>query len=405
MGNKIRRGATAAAVAALTAAALAVGGTAAYADSPVAPKNPQALDKNLDGNTGNQASFYRFASSNRVLTALYAAKNTNGWGDTAILASSANYSDALASAPLADLENAPVLLANENGSLDPQVKAYLSGFDKVIIVSGTGVIPQSTTAALLAGGVDNVVRFSGVNRYETAAVISMATYVLKGGIGGIDFILADGQNFPDALAAGPASAEEANGLVLLTAGSDGVSPWTAALLSGHTVSWSSDFLAAVDVILETGDAPQVIDSGAALINWFVGLAGHASITVVGGAAQEAADNGLGVAFPGTAVEYDKAIVGADRYDTAAMVADEYFGPFPTTYTVATGETFPDAIVAGAWAANADGPLLLTRNASLPDYTLDYLLGAADNGDTFVVFGGTGSVSKDVSQELYDNFSF
>lgn len=411
MGKKIRRGATAATVAAFTAAALAMGGTAAYADTPVTPKNPQALDTSLDGNTGNQASFYRFASSNRVLTALFSAQNSTGWGTTAILASSADYSDALASAPLADLLNAPILLANENGSLDPQVKAYLATFENVIIVSGTGVIPQSTADAMLGpivGDVtSNVVRISGVNRYETAAVISLATYIAKGGVGGIDFILADGQNFPDALAAGPAAAEEDNGLVLLTAGADGVSPATAALLTGHTVSWSSDFLNAISAAIDFfgWDVPPALDSAAAVANWFVGLSGHASVTVVGGAAQAAAENGLGVAWPGTAVEYDAALVGADRYETAAMVAGEYFGPFPTTYTVATGETFPDAVVAGGWAANAGGPLLLTRNATVPVSTMDYLQGAADNGDTFVVFGGTGSVSKDVSQELYDNFSF
>lgn len=392
MGKRTRRGIIAASAAVATAAALSFGGSAAFAASPVVPDNPGALDTSLDGNTGNQAAFYRFASSNRVLTALFAAQNTTGWGNTAILASSANYADALASSALADELDAPILLSNADGTLDPQVKAYLAGFDSVIIVSGTGVIPESTKNALLVAGVSDVFRVSGVNRFETAAAIAIYTYVTSGGTGGVNFILADGMNFPDALAAGPAAGSVNNGLVLLTAGSDGVSPYTYDLVSGHPVSWSSG-----------SQLPQQTVFGA-VINWFVGIDGHADITVVGGAAKQAAENGDGVT-PGTMVEYDRAIVGQDRYDTAAMVAGTYFGSAPTTYTLASGEDFPDAVVGGGWAANAEGPLLLTNNAWLNSYTSDYLEGAADNGDTFVVFGGTGSVSKDVSQTLYDDFTF
>ncbi len=393
MGNKTRRGIIAASAAVATAAALSFGGSAAFAASPVTPNNPGALDASIDGNTGNQASFFRFASKDRVLTALFAAQNTTGFSaDTAILASSGNYADALASSALADKLDAPILLANADGSLNPQVKAYLATFDNVIIVSGTGVIPESTKSALLLSGVDNVVRVSGVNRFETAAAIAVYTYVSSGSTGSINFILADGMNFPDALAAGPAAASTNNGLVLLTAGSAGVSPYTYELVSGHPVSWSAP-----------GMLPSTTLGGIA-INWVLGLGGHANVTVVGGAAQAAAANGDGIT-PGTEVEYADAIVGVDRYDTAAQVAAEYFTSAPSTYTIASGMDFPDAVVAGGWAANAEGPLLLTENDKLTGYTMDYLVDAADNGDTFVVFGGTGSVSKDVSMALAEEFQY
>ncbi|WP_292836665.1 cell wall-binding repeat-containing protein [Microbacterium sp.] len=393
MGKRTRRGIIAASAAVATAAALSFGGSAAFAVDPNTPKIPEALDQTLAGTTGNQASFFRFASSNRVLTALFAAQNTNSWGDTAILASSANYADALASSALADELDAPILLANADGSLDPQVGAYLATFDNIIIVSGTGVIPESTKDALVDSfgvGFNNVFRVSGVNRFETAAAIAVFTYFTGGAIGGTtNFVLADGMNFPDALAAGPAAASETNGLVLLTDGPDGVSPFSYALLVGQPVSW-------------TPSATLPVGFGGQTINWSMTFLGS-NVTVVGGAAEEAAGNGLGT--PGTAVEYDNAIVGADRYETAAMVADEYFGSGSTTYTLASGEDFPDAVVGGGWAANANGPLLLTNNAWLNHYTEDYLVASADNGDKFVVFGGTGSVSKDVSLTLYEDFSF
>lgn len=390
MGKKTRNGVRAGVVAAIAAASLAIT-PVAFAASGTTPKNPEALDQSIQGNTGNKASFYRFASKNRVLTALFAAQNTNGWGgEVAILASSADYSDALASAALAENEAAPILLANADGSLDPQVKAYLDGFETVVIASGPGVIPESTKDALNAQG-NTTVRVAGVNRYETAAALGVYTLITstEDWTSGVNFLLADGRNFPDALASGPAAASTKNGVVLLTAGADGVPSFTAQFLAGQPVSWSPQ---AVEWL------PGVVLDWSAL-GWDFD---HQSVTVVGGAAKAAAEAGVlgNVTEP---VEYDFAIVGADRYETATLLASKYFGSGVTYYTIASGQDFPDAVVAGGWAANAGGPLVLTRDAALTPVTKSYLVDAADNGDKFVVFGGHGSVSPAVSQELASTF--
>lgn len=380
MGKATRRGV-------LAASAVVAGLVIAPSAMAVVSPNATALDP--DASSGNESTFYRFASKNRVLTALYAAQNTSGWGNAAVLASSEDFSDALAAAPVAEQMSAPILLANANGSLDPQVAAYLATFDTVYIASGPGVIPDSVANGLESAGVTNVWRVAGQNRYETAAVLAVLSLLdAEDDDEGYNYILADGQNFPDALAAGPAAAHETNGVILLTAGSAGVPSQSAALLAGQAVTWSDSAI---------GWLPSPI------ANWLPDEA-HPTITVVGGAAKAAAEAGvMGIATE--PIEYDSSIVGKDRYETAALVAEAYFGPFPTTYTLASGEDFPDAVVAGGWAANADGPLVLTRNAAIPTVTLNYLLDAADNGDIFVVFGGSGSVSKNVSAQLQEAFDW
>lgn len=410
MGKKTRRGSIVAAVAVAAAASLAVPAAAVAAPNlpwgkNITPDNPGALDQFVVGHTGNQSNFFRFASKNRVLTALFSAQNTHGWGDVAILASSADYSDALAAAPLAEILSAPILLANADGTLDPQVKSYLANnFNFVIIASGPGVIPNSTKDALndalvnvwgnIYAGV-NTARIAGVNRYETAGTLAIASLVFSNEdwTSGTNFILADGRNFPDALAAGPAAAKVDNGVVLLTAGADGVPSFTAQFLVGNSVSFSPATIAWLPAWLP----------GGVVIDWNnIGAFNHQSITVVGGAAKAAAEKGaLGnITEP---IEYDYSLVGADRYETATLVAGNYFGSEPIYYTIASGQQFPDAVVAGGWAANVGGPLLLTRDNTLPASTKSYLVDAADNGDKFVVFGGTGSVTPAVSQELAATF--
>lgn len=403
MGKATRRGAIAASAA---IAALAITPLASAAPN-ITPNIPGALDKTIVGSTGNQSTFFRFAAKNRVLTALFAAQNTTGWGDVAILASSKDYSDALAAAPLAEILSAPILLANADGSLDPQVKSYLANnFNYVVIASGPGVIPESTKNELndalvnvwgnIYAGV-NTVRIAGVNRYETAGALAIASlfWSTEDLSSGVNFILADGRNFPDALASGPAASKASNGVVLLTAGADGVPSFTAAFLAGSAVSFSPATLAWL---------PNWLPGGI-VIDWSnLGSFNHQSITVVGGAAKAAAEAGVlgNITEP---VEYDDALVGADRYATATLVAKKYFGSEPVYYTIASGQQFPDAVVAGGWAANSGGPLLLTHDAALTNVTKAYLVDAADNGDKFVVFGGTGSVAPAVSQTLFETFQW
>lgn len=115
---------------------------------------------------------------------------------TILVATGANYPDALAAAPLATHRGWPMVLANPDGSLivpDAATSAVLLG--------GTGVVSGAVEAAL--GGLlgdENVVRRGGSDRYATAAMI--ASFGVNRGLRWEGVGLATGTSFADALAGG-----------------------------------------------------------------------------------------------------------------------------------------------------------------------------------------------------------
>lgn len=87
--------------------------------------------------------------------------------------------------------------------------------------------------------------------------------------------------------------------------------------------------------------------------------------------------------------------GRDRYETAAIVADRFWGispeSAPPAIGLATGLNWPDALAGGAFMAGI-GPLMLTRPDSLPTPTADitsYLvhLNEPSTVEAGFVFGG------------------
>ena len=67
--------------------------------------------------------------------------------------------------------------------------------------------------------------------------------------------------------------------------------------------------------------------------------------------------------------------------------------------------YPDAVVASAYIANADGPLLLSAPDALTPVTAAYLADNVDNGQMVVTFGGPGSMSKAVTEAIADIFDY
>ena len=92
------------------------------------------------------------------------------------------------------------------------------------------------------------------------------------------------------------------------------------------------------------------------------------------------------------------IAGADRYETSAMVSAERF-PASTNAVLATGEDFPDALSASALAGALDAPLLLTREAAVPDSVLAEMARLGVNNVWLV--GGTAVISDTVIDQLVD----
>ena len=185
-------------------------------------------------------------------------------------------------------------------------------------------------------------RVAGADRYETAARLSRR--VFDPGVAAV--FVATGEDYPDALAAGPAAAK-LGGPVLLTTGGE-LAAATAAELAR----------------LKPG-----------------------RIVVVGGtsAVSAAVEAELGRYAPSV-----RRVSGADRYDTAARVSAAFFEPGVAAVYVATGEDYPDALAAGAAAAKKGGPVLLTRKESLPASTAAELRRL--RGGAPVVMGGDGVIT-------------
>lgn len=318
-----------------------------------------------------------------------------------IISRSDDYPDALAAAPLADVLDAPILLHptnlvdrdsrpdHTNLGLHPDVEAEIKRLANigeqsktqvtVHLLGATQALSHAVENAIDAiPGVDLTLRHQGTNRYQTATSIASITaniYKIKSGAKtpDINVYLTTGENFPDALSAGAAAAEN-DGVIILTK-HDG---WDRD-------GFSRDFLAARNTWIND--------------NWI--NRNTSEVFAVGVPAADAAQGSDGVTL---AAAYE----GRNRYHTAALTARGTFDN-PKFFGIASGEIFADALVGGAFMANADGPLLLTQHNNLDEWTRDYLVDNQEgyvppvpnvnNGDEIVVFGGGLSVSPEVSKQV------
>ncbi len=283
----------------------------------------------------------RLAGATRYGTAVAVsqAEFPSGGANAVVLARGDVYADALVAAPLAAAKNAPLLLTTGSQLPYPTVvelQRVLPTGETVYVLGGTAAVPQSVQTQLTAMGY-TVVRYGGATRYDTA--IDVATALGNPGT----VLLATGEDFPDALAAGPAAAGR-GGAVLLTAGTSMVAT-TNAYLNAHATT----------------------------------------VYAVGGPAASA--------DPGA-----QAIVGADRYATATMVASTFFSS-PTTVGVATGANFPDALSGGAYLAKLGMPLVLADTNTLPTKTASYLQSVKGSLTGADLFGGAAALSAGVQSAV------
>lgn len=215
-----------------------------------------------------------------------------------------------------------------------------------VIGSLLSVVVDSPPATALTS-----TRISGADRYATSAAASRATHA--GTVGTV--FLASGENFPDALAAGPAAAQLMGSLLLSRP--DGIPPGIRAEI---------ERLAPSRIVLVGGE-------------------GALSAAVEASARQLAADV--------------VRIGGNDRYAVAESLIRHVWGGGSSRAYLATGATYADALVAGPAAARVDAPVILVPGASatLPEPTRRLLI---DLGVTSVtIAGGTGAVSAGIERAI------
>lgn len=164
-------------------------------------------------------------------------------------------------------------------------------------------------------------RVAGADRYGTAALLSARTFP----DGAAEVVVASGETFADALAAGPAAARR-NGPLLLT-GRD--------LLPSSTIN-ELRRLHPTSIVLAGG--PAAVSSR---VEYALGTI--AAVTRIG---------------------------GTDRFETATKLASASFGTGVPVAFLANGRSFPDALAAGAAAGRLGGPVLLVEQSSLPGVVRD-----------------------------------
>lgn len=294
------------------------------------------------------AGLYRIAGANRVETAVEAAKSAAFTGTTAVLVSGTGFADAVTAGPLAGAVDGPLLLTT-GSVLEPQVSGVLKqrGIKKVYVVGGQAAIADAKLETLRAQGME-AVRVAGSDRYATAVAVATEVERLRP-VKNVFF--ADGKEFADALAAGPAAAR-ADGVILLSSG---------------------DWLPVASV--------QYLEANAALVP-----------TAVGGKATMALENA-----DYTAGFNMHSVAGKDRYETARLLAQRYLADAKGA-VIASGDVFADALSGGALAIALDSPLLLSKAGQLSATTRSYLV-ANRQIDRVDMMGGPASLSEEVAEAL------
>lgn len=131
----------------------------------------------------------------------------NIWGKVAFVATGNNFPDALSIGPITARTGSPIFLYDTTNSKlsTAQLKALKSGkFEKIILVGGTGALPDSIRKSLgTMGSKSKCGRLSGSDRYQTS--LSIAEFGIQNKVLGTNGIstsyaaVATGTNFPDAL--------------------------------------------------------------------------------------------------------------------------------------------------------------------------------------------------------------
>ena len=279
--------------------------------------------------------------------------------DTVLLATGTNFPDALAGGSLAAALGAPILLVAP-GELPDVTAAALATLDpdEVVALGGEVAVGEDVLAAAASAAGATADRISGDDRYATATAIADALGDAGGDL--TRAFVAIGTNFPDAVAAGPATA---GAPILLTDGT---------ALSGPTAAWL-DRVRPAAVTAVGGEAvllPAVLDAAAAS---------------AGGAAVDR-------------------LAGESRYLTATAIADTLGtgDDAPDTVYVAVGTNFPDALTGGPAAAAEGAPVVLAAGGAdeLPADTAAWL-DALPALRRVVVIGGDAVVTPAVATQLTD----
>ena len=308
----------------------------------------------------------RLEGANRIETAVESSKELYPSGtNVVVLANADRFTDVLAANPLAAQENASSLLTNKDKLATNTLKEIERlGAKKIYISGGYEAVSKKVVDELKNKGYE-VVRFAGKDRYETARKIADKIRE-KGNKEVVE--LASGENFPDALAMTSMAVRD-NAPILLTK-KDSIPEETKKALAEYDVK--NVKIAGLDKAVSK-EVEKEINNG---------------FEIVKGSKEDAN------VYDGA--ESVRRIGGKDRYETASKIANEIY---PTTKLAiyATGEDFPDALIAGNYAAKKHAPVLLVKKNNLPESVKLYTENAKIEKATII--GGVNAVTENVVEMI------
>jgi len=302
------------------------------------------------------------AGDDRYETAVLASLQTyaDDSVDTVVIASGANWPDALGGGALAGALDGPVLLVQPN-ALPSVVADEIArlGASKAIVVGGTAAVSDLTKNAVDALPGMTTERIGGSDRYETAKKVAERAKTELGDSYNGTVFLSTGANYPDALAASPLAA--GNGWPILLTKTAALPEFTKQALTNL-------------------DATEVLVIG--------------GTSVVSDAAKGQAEAIVG----GPAIR----LAGTNRFDTAVRIATygvENGGLEWNGLALATGRKFPDALAGGCAQGKKGSVMLLTEVTTLPIETSTALEDYKDEISQVWFFGGDAAISDAVRTEV------
>ncbi|PKQ20074.1 MAG: hypothetical protein CVT66_06830 [Actinobacteria bacterium HGW-Actinobacteria-6] len=283
-----------------------------------------------------------------------------GWpsgSGSVILASGEDWADALAASPLSTHLDAPVLLTPKSELQSSTASAIAKlGPERIVVLGSEASVATSVVDAACAAAdlpAEAVERLAGIDRYETAVAVAERMGLTPGS--GVTIVA--GTAFPDATSASSFSAMR--GMPILLTRSSGLTRPTAAYLALH-----SEEVTRVSVV---GGPPTV------------------SQNVV----DQLKARSLSVTW----------LKGSDRYQTNVATLREYWGAGTMSPYVATAQTFPDALTAGALAGREGQPVVLCGRTVLAGRTREWVMLNSNRISGFTMIGGTGTLSNLLEWEL------
>jgi len=278
-----------------------------------------------------------------------------GWtsgSDYAVIASGEGYADALCAAPLAKVNNAPILLT-EKGTLNQKTLDELKRLKvkHVFIIGGQGVVSQAVEDAIKANVTSDIQRLWGQNRYETSVKVAEKLGTPS------KIVLASGEGYADALSAAPVAAIE--GMPILLTESKTLSKATSDYIKANT--------------------------------------GITKTYVIGGYASVSEDAMNATPSP-------QRFWGADRFETNAAVITGFSVDFDfkNVYVALgngpVGNEFADALTASAIAAKNKNPLIIVGK-ELSSATQALMKAKLTASSTITVLGGEANVSDSLVSQI------